>query len=305
MTPATCVIYNPAAGRGRAALAVARMRRQLTGVEFRPTEAPGHAVELAGQAARDGFPRVVAAGGDGTAHEVANGLLTGGRPDVVFATWPAGSMNDYAFTCGLTAWWAGGRREPLAVTAADVLRVRVGDVDRFAVNGLGVGFNGLVTVESWRLGRLSGLALYATAFALAAARRFATPTVELVIDGETTVRPTLAFSLNLGRREGGFPLFPAARIDAGVAEFLQIGGVKRAELFRHLPGLVGGRLPNGHPHVRTGRGRTVRVRSEAGLCVHLDGEVIRPPSQEPTDLSAELCRRRLLVEVCPTHQPRR
>jgi diacylglycerol kinase family enzyme len=244
---------------------------------------------------------VAAAGGDGTAHEVANGLLASGRPDVVFAAWPAGSMNDYAFACGLDRWWAGGRREPLAVLAADVLRVRIGKLERYAVNGMGVGFNGLVTVESWRLRRLSGLALYAAGFALAAARRYATPPVELTIDGHTTAGPTLAFSFCLGRREGGFPLFPAARLDDGLAETLHISGARRVELFRHLPGLAAGRLPQGHPHVRTGRGRSVRVRSAAGLCVHLDGEVIRLPDAGPTEVLAEVLPGRLRVDVCPAH----
>ena len=303
MTPPTCVIYNPAAGRGRAARAIRRMRRQLAGVEFRPTAGPGHGIELARAAAAEGFRRVVAAGGDGTAHEVANGLLTGDRCGAVFAAWPAGSMNDYAFTCGMAGWWAGGRRDPLAVIAADVLRVRCDGVACYAVNGVGIGFNGLVTVESWRLKRLRGHALYASAFLLAAARRFATPAVEVAFDGVTTTCPTLAVSVNLGQREGGFRLFPAARLGAGVAQTLRIGGVRRLELARHLPGLLAGWLPPDHPHVRTGRCRVAHLRSAAGLCVHADGEVIRPPGGGPTELIVEVCPGRLLVEVCPARQP--
>ena len=53
------------------------------------------------QAAREGFPVVAAAGGDGTAHEVLNGLMRVHNPNVRFTIIPIGSANDYAFSLGL------------------------------------------------------------------------------------------------------------------------------------------------------------------------------------------------------------
>src|SRR5262245_15294587 len=94
--PELCVIFNPAAGRGQAARRLARLRR-LWGarVDFQPTAGPGHAMELAQEAAQGQFRIVAAAGGDGTVHEVANGLLRSGNPDVQFGIVPIGSANDY------------------------------------------------------------------------------------------------------------------------------------------------------------------------------------------------------------------
>src|SRR5262245_10898738 len=92
-----CVIFNPAAGRRRAARRLEQLRRAWGNrAHFQPTRAPGHAEELAENAARDGFAIVAAAGGDGTAHEVANGLLRARQPQVRFAVVPIGSANDYA-----------------------------------------------------------------------------------------------------------------------------------------------------------------------------------------------------------------
>src|SRR5437762_2092597 len=108
-----CVIYNPAAGRGRARRLVARLR-QLRGPEFdlRPTAGPDHAAELAVWAVEAGHTTVIAAGGDGTVNEVANGLMRAARPAVVLGVWPAGSANDYAFTLGIDGDWPldAGRR---------------------------------------------------------------------------------------------------------------------------------------------------------------------------------------------------
>ncbi len=107
---ATCVIYNPAAGRGRAEKLLGELRATLGDeIELRPSRKPWHAVELARQAAEEGFAKVVAAGGDGTVHEVANGVLQSGRRDVVFSVWPIGSANDYAYSLGYRS--SGGRSD--------------------------------------------------------------------------------------------------------------------------------------------------------------------------------------------------
>src|SRR5258707_10954403 len=98
----TCVIYNPAAGRGRAGRRLESLRQTLgQRAEFRPTQAAGHAEQLALEAVQAGFAVVGAAGGDGTVHEVANGLLRAGRSEAALAVYPVGSANDYAHSLGL------------------------------------------------------------------------------------------------------------------------------------------------------------------------------------------------------------
>ncbi len=106
MSIRTCVILNPRAGRGRAVIKLEGARSTLpSDAVIVTTERRGHAIELAREAALDGFDRVIAAGGDGTVHEVANGLLQSGQTDVILSTWPLGSSNDYARTLGMGRWW--------------------------------------------------------------------------------------------------------------------------------------------------------------------------------------------------------
>ena len=142
----TCVIYNPAAGRGRAARMIER--RRTAEIEVRPTSRAGDAEAIALRAAKEGFARVVAAGGDGTVHEVANGILRSGDPGVVFGIWPIGSANDYAHALGVT----GSATQLTEVHSVDVGRIEdAAGRERFFVNGLGVGFNGAVTAEAQRI----------------------------------------------------------------------------------------------------------------------------------------------------------
>jgi diacylglycerol kinase family enzyme len=296
------VIYNPAAGRGKARNRLEAARRQFgPDVVYRPTDGPWHAAELARKAVTEGFARVVAAGGDGTVHEVANGLLAADRENVVLSVWPLGSMNDLAYSLGLSRWWAEGTDRPLDVLNADVGVVRSAGRERFFVNGCGVGFNGLVARESRSIRWLRGRPLYVLSFLKTMVRHYGTPTLAVRLDSAASEGPTLSLSLNLGQREGGFPVTPDARLDDGAFEVLRVGAVRRWELVRYLPGLIVGRLPTDHPHLTRARCGRAAVRAAAPLCVHTDGELFAAPTEDVRELEVELLPGRLRVEVCPPY----
>ena len=71
----TLVILNPAARGDRAGHWRSRVEKVARGVTLRATSRIGEAELLARKAAREGFKRIVAAGGDGTINEVANGFF--------------------------------------------------------------------------------------------------------------------------------------------------------------------------------------------------------------------------------------
>lgn len=299
VSPPTCVIYNPAAGRGKARRQLEAARRRFgPDVVYRPTDGPWLAAELARKAAVEGFARVVAAGGDGTVNEVANGLLAAGRDEVILSVWPLGSMNDLAYSLGLSRWWAEGAGRPLDVLNADVGVMRSAGRERFFVNGCGVGFNGMVARETRSIRSLRGRPLYVLAFLRSMIRHYATPTVTVRLDSAVSDGPTLALSFNLGQREGGFPLTPDARLDDEAFEVLNAGAVRRWELVRYLPGLIAGRLPSGHPHITRARCGRAIVRATVPLCVHTDGELFADPADEVRDLEIDLLPGRLRLEVC-------
>lgn len=99
------VILNPRAASGRAGRGVDRLRRAADPIlgswDLKLTEAPGHAAHLAREAAKAGAEIVVAAGGDGTIHEVVGGLFDGPtpvRPDVTLGLLPFGTGSDFQKT---------------------------------------------------------------------------------------------------------------------------------------------------------------------------------------------------------------
>ena len=299
MTGDTCVIYNPFAGRGRGRKLIAATRAWAgPDAEFRETREPGHGIELAVAAAREGFARVVAAGGDGTVHEVANGLLRSGTAGVRFGVWPIGSSNDYAAALNVKTWWERrGRGVALKPTPVDVGRVFSGARSLYFVNCLGIGFNGMVALESRKIRSLRGIPLYASAFVKAMLWHYQAPTLSVRYDDTELTLPTLAATVNVGVREGGFPVTPDAALDDGLFDYLHVADAKRWELARYLPALIAGNLPKDHPKIRMGRCRRVSVKGETPLCVHADGEFFSKPADAVTALEVELLPKKLLVEM--------
>jgi diacylglycerol kinase family enzyme len=296
-----CVIFNPKAGRQGAARRLEGLRRGLGArADFWATRGPGDAEELAGKAAREGFRVVAAAGGDGTVHEVANGLLRASRCDVNFAILPIGSANDYAHSLGLD----GGRngRPPGAPTVREVDVGLVSDPttgrQRYFVCCLGLGLNGAVTMESRRIRRLQGLALYGLATLRALWYHYGCPLMEIRIDSEPPWSvQTLMLSVMLGRREGGFVLAPDARLDDGLFDYVHAGCLSRWEILGLLPKLASGGPPKNNPKVRLGHCRTLRLHSEAPLAVHIDGEFFGRPEDNVRDLEIRILPRALRVQT--------
>ncbi len=98
-----CVIVNPAAGKGQAAYLWPDIEALLQSMGFaytvRFTQYPGHAIQLIDDAVLQGYRQFLGVGGDGTCHELVNGLLR--QPHVpsthlTFGVLPIGTSNDWA-----------------------------------------------------------------------------------------------------------------------------------------------------------------------------------------------------------------
>lgn len=300
-----CVIYNPHAGRGRA-LRVLWQLRQPWSQEFvlRPSRGPGHAEELAQQAAEEGFAVVIAAGGDGTVHEVGNGLLRAAR-SAIFSTWPIGSTNDYAFSIGLDRWWKRRReRLPLQVRYLDVGEIRTpGGKRRYFLNGLGLGFNGAVTVEARKISWLRGLPLFAWATLKALWKHFEAIPMQIRFDDLVRQTPTLALTMNIAHREGGFLMTPRASLVDGLLDYVHAGPIGRWDLFRHLPNMAAGTIPEDSPGVWLGRAKRVHIHAERPVRIHLDGEFFCHPEDGQCEFTIETLPRRLPVHTFCLNAP--
>ncbi len=287
------MIFNPTAGKHRGRRRLEQIRASWGGhAEFLPTQHAGHAVELAEQAARAGFQVVAAAGGDGTAHEVLNGLMRVRDPGVQFTIIPIGSANDYAFSLGL-----GNHDSPPPPRLVDVgvVRASTGKEVYFGCC-LGTGLNGQVTWESRQIHHLQGIFLYGLATLRALVYHYRFVTMTLYIDDEPAwCVPTLLFSTLIGKREGGFVFAPRAEVDDGWLDYVHAGSLSRWEILQFLPRLALFGPPPAYPKVRQGRCRRVRLHAESPLILHTDGEFFCLPQDGIHDVEIGILPRVLPV----------
>ncbi|MEM1043383.1 MAG: diacylglycerol kinase family protein [Bacteroidota bacterium] len=289
------VILNPAAGNRRAGRERARLEAALgaAGLPFEVfvTERPNHAAALARRAA-ERFDAVVAAGGDGTLQEVASGLF-GTDGGTVLGVIPLGTGNDFARLLGVP------KRPEAAVPAllgGEIAPVDAGVVrwreqgetrrhDALFVNAVGIGFDALVAAEAARTKWVRGVSGYVAAV-LRTLRLWTQPEVEVrSVGAEGTVpenrEPLFLASVGNGTAVGGgFRLTPEAQPDDGVLDLCFVAGpLSLARILVLMPKAIRGRHL-GEPEVSMRRVRHLALRTEAGLPIHVDGEVLTRSAAE-------------------------
>jgi len=264
-------IANPAAGRGHTQRFVSRFEteaRELDQhIDVLWTERAGHARELAREA-RSRCDVVCVAGGDGTVHEVVNGLMPEPVPIVVV---PSGSGNDFAslFNCPTTP---GELVEVLR--AGEGVHTDVIDCGiRYCANSVGIGFEALVTRQSLGIRNMRGLPLYLTAAARALVR-YDCPPMTIQLDDETLTGERLMVSVGNGvRAGGGFYLTPDALADDGRIDLCIVRPMGRLRILTLLPRSIPGKH-TGASAVDMRRSREVTLSAERPFHMHIDGEYV-------------------------------
>lgn len=278
-------ILNPAANRGRARLTWGQAQSILDQARIRyevaTTERPGEAVRLAERAALDGWPAVVAVGGDGTIHEVANGLMRAASTgaSTALGVIGAGSGNDFIKVLGLSP-----HRPAEAVRrllAARPRRLDIGRIgERFFVNGASVGFDARVAIEAQRVRPMRGPAIYLLAL-IKALRVYRPSSVRLVLDGEEVVAgPVTLVAVTNGRcYGGGFYICPQAQPDDGYLDVCVADPLGTVEILGFVPRVMRGSHV-GRREVRMFRARQVVLRSADPVPVQADGEIVAHDAHE-------------------------
>ena len=290
------MILNPNADMGNAwkrASDLRYMAEKYGDVSWAGTVFPTHAKELAQQAAEDGFDIVVAVGGDGTAHEVINGLMevpADKRPR--FGIVPMGSGNDYAANLGLPR----NPEEALhAIMNGEPHKMDLGiledDLGRriYWDNTINIGFGGSVNVYSHTLPLLRGLLMYFVAVVQTILIRYDVLNVKLIADGEEWEGETMMITLCNGPREGGgFMSGPNAIMDDGILDYAILRKMSRLMMFRMIPEYMKGTQERFTKLVKPGRFKKIEIIAQQPLYLHTDGETFAGFSHNVRHLKAEV-----------------
>jgi len=298
------LIFNPMADMGRAWKTANDLRpiaQEFKGeLTWSGTVYPSHAIELAKQAAEEGCDLVIAMGGDGTVHEVMNGLMQvpkSMRP--MMGIVPNGSGNDFAYSIGVTQKSAHALAHALKtgnIQAVDIglLTDEHGRREYFD-NTLGVGFDAVVTIRSHKLPIVKGFLMYLTAVIQTILLNHNPAKVIIETESEKIQESILMATLCNGPREGGgFMLSPNSKNDDGKMEYVIVKKVSRAMMFRLVPEFMKGTHMR-FKQVRMGEFKKLTLVSDLPLYIHADGEIFTSFGSNLKKLSFEILPQALKV----------
>lgn len=264
-------ILNPRAGLAAlsAVQDVQRGRPSWRDAELVLTTGPGHARTLAEDAARRGFDIVLSIGGDGTANEIATGLV---GTETVLGLVPMGSGNGLARVLRIPLR---PDRALRALEDAVPAPMDVGFVnDRIFLNVAGIGFDAIVGDDFHRHGGRGGRRGVATYVWLSALRALSYRPQPLIIDtGEERIegRPFIAAFLNGRQYGGGAVISPGAHLDDGRLELVLIDDIPLLKVVLAGPRLFLGSITRFKHYSRRPFTR-LRVSAPEGFLHHRDGE---------------------------------
>lgn len=266
-------ICNPVAGNGAGKKIGLQVKQALEnkGVPCRLilTEAPGHATFLAGAARQAGADTVLSIGGDGTAFEVAQGLLGG---PCTFGIIPAGTGNDFVKTIGVPL-------DPMQaldhILSHPAVPTDAGEVNgRMFLNEIGTGFDVSVLDYAEKAKKYcQGVLPYFYGVVRTLFHFRSVPLTYAVDGGEKQTRDVFVIAAaNGGIIGGGIPIAPDARADDGLMDIVIVDKIKKRHLIPRLAGLMKGKILT-FPETHCFRASSISF-SAPGMRLNADGEIL-------------------------------
>lgn len=282
-------IVNPVAGRGRGLtdwpVISKLLREQRIVPEYAFTEHKYHAIELAVEAVNAGYRKILVVGGDGTIHEVVNGVFIQQvvpTQEVLLSVIAVGTGNDWIRMFGIPRKYS----QAIAAIVAghsflqDVARVTYHQATvpqtRYMANVAGIGFDAYVNGRYNRLkeeGR-KGDWLYILS-TLKAVLRYSSTGIRIWVDGTEAVSDLVYSStVAIGRYNGGGMLqTPDAVADDGLLDMTVIRKMSRLGVLMKFRSLYNGHIYS-LSEVSLVRGRKIRIESTPEVAVEVDGEAL-------------------------------
>lgn len=282
------LILNPQADQGRGqqhADKIAALAKPYGGLQVVQSRSAAETRQQAWRAAYEGYDVVVAAGGDGTVHDVVNGLAQARAEgiDVALGVIPIGSGNDFAYANGLLV------DVPTAVARIFTGQPRLVDLARIEDdkgrseifdNNFGLGLDAYVVIETQKIRRVRGFMMYLIATLRTIAFYYERPQVTLQFDDEEVTQKILFIAVGIGPRGGGgFLLVPDAKNDDGLLDSCTVDPISRLRMLQLMPKTFNGSHV-GVNCLKMRRSRRLVIQSQTPMPIHIDGEVFAYPQDE-------------------------
>jgi diacylglycerol kinase (ATP) len=241
---------------------------------------PGELVGLAASAVEGGARLLVAVGGDGTVHEIVNGLLSSAAAtDVELAVLPRGTGRDFVRSLRIPhdldaalEVARDGRARTVDAARASYAAWDGSAANAYFANFGGAGISGAIARRANRSSKALGGRISFFAATVAVFARWRSARIDANIDGIHRSGDMFeVLVMNGDYAAGGMWVTPDAEPDDASLDVLLIGDVTKADFVRTFPKIYRGKHLS-HPKIEVLRGKTVHVESAIRLPIVLDGE---------------------------------
>jgi diacylglycerol kinase (ATP) len=280
------VIVNPAAGANSTHRKWPGIRSCLKSIgmsfDYQFTEGKGHGIELAKAAAGEGYRYLVAVGGDGTVHEVANGILqTPNAVQTSLGVVCTGTGSDLSRSIGIPqhynhscSWLTSSRR--LVIDVGSVQYQDKGrQLQRFFVNSAGIGIDATVVAATEKLPKYFGGTLPYLVGLVRSFIGYHNKQVTFRI-GTKTLEKARIMSMVIANGKyfgGGMQIAPGAKLNDGLFDIVIIKDFSKMELVRNISKVYKGTHLS-HPKIRLEKDIRVTIESTQKFLLHADGEIL-------------------------------
>ncbi len=279
------VIVNPAAGRNTTFKRWPGIKSQLKSsgltFDFQFTESKGHGIVLAREAASDGYRYLVAVGGDGTVHEVANGILqSSAAQNTDLGIVSTGTGSDLARSIGMPRDYS---QVINSLANPKTMVIDIGQVEyqyngknrqRYFVNSAGIGFDARVVEATDQLPKVFGGTIPYLVGLLRTFIGYRNKPVSFQIGNKTEKARVLSIVVANGAYfGGGMHVAPLASLDDGLLDIVIVGDFGKIELLKTFPRVYKGTHLS-HPKIRLEKKTKISIRSDKKFLLHADGELL-------------------------------
>ena len=282
-------IVNPVAGEGKGLtdwLIISKLLRDNhIEFDFVFSEHKYHAIELSVGAINNGYRKIIVVGGDGTVHEVVNGIFIQQQvptSEVLMSVIPVGTGNDWIRMFGIARRYSDAIR---AIVEGHSFLQDVGKVSyyksnyhqhRYMANVAGIGFDAFVNRKYNRLKdegkKGKWLYIWSTFKALL---KYRSTDVKIFVDDEKVVDEAMySATIGIGKFNGGGMLqTPNAIPDDGLFDLTVIRKISRLGVAMNFKSLYNGKIYD-LSKISLNRGRKIRVESTPEIAIEIDGEAL-------------------------------
>lgn len=251
-------------------------------VQWRSTKYAGHATELAAQAAAEGCTHLIAIGGDGTIHEVANGLLRSKHPEVAIGILPRGSGNDFVRTLKspntileLVAAIKNNQYQYIDVGQCSFVDINGLPNQRYLINIADIGIGGIIAEKMSRSNRWAGAFLTYQYHIISSLLRYKKQRIDIKADTFDLQTPIMSAVIANGKYFGkALGIAPDATPNSGHFQAIVLGNISLLDYIRHLTDLRACRRIT-HPEVSYHNTKDITLSHiNKPLPIDIDGEFV-------------------------------